>query len=279
MEAKQNPFSVYDFLGYFTPGAVFIYGSILAAAHAKNMDSIDIITDKLSFDKSEIYIPFILLAYVIGHLISFLSSATIERYSIWLSGYPSKYLMGLKHGGFFMVHAKARPKILYKFGRIAVALFLLPIATIDVLLSWIPSRKGYSRDDLDPLIRAIIKRKLVLLLTKHAGLRTPPEEGGAKTHNYFLYAYHYALEYAGNHVAKMNNYVALYGFLRALTFILLMSFWFVFLHIVLLPTDFITAVAMLSFSSSATYLFYLGFVKFYRRYSVEVLMAMAVTVS
>jgi len=202
MDIKQNPFSVYDFLGYFTPGAVFIYGAIFAVAHARHGNAFDVIAATLTFDKPEIYIPFVLLAYVTGHLINFCSSMTIERYSVWFSGYPSKYLMGVKHNGFFSVHKLAKPQWLYRLGRVLMAVFLLPIVTVDVLLNWIPNRKGYSRDDLDPLVRAIIWKKLVSLLSTHAGLKTPPKEGSAQTHNYFIYAYHYALEHANNHVAK-----------------------------------------------------------------------------
>jgi len=76
----------------------------------------------------------------------------------------------------------------------------------------------------------------------------------------------------------MNNYVALYGFLRALTFISLLGFWFVVWHINWLPTTTIMSLVMVFSSSAITYLFYMGFIKFHRRYSVEVLMAMAVSV-
>lgn len=31
---KQNPFSLYDFLGYFTPGAIFLYGCMAAISHS-----------------------------------------------------------------------------------------------------------------------------------------------------------------------------------------------------------------------------------------------------
>lgn len=35
INTKQNPFSIYDFLGYLTPGAVFIYGYVLVRAHQR----------------------------------------------------------------------------------------------------------------------------------------------------------------------------------------------------------------------------------------------------
>lgn len=61
MDSKQNPFGLYDFLGYFTPGAIFLYGVIISLAHLRGGDSyVDVITSYLSFDKAEIYIPFVL---------------------------------------------------------------------------------------------------------------------------------------------------------------------------------------------------------------------------
>jgi hypothetical protein len=34
MDLKQNPFSFYDFLGYFTPGAIFLYAALVVYGHA-----------------------------------------------------------------------------------------------------------------------------------------------------------------------------------------------------------------------------------------------------
>ena len=74
MDLKQNPFSLYDFLGYFTPGALFLYGLMAAYAHAQPLITVlGNITATLSFKTPEVYIPFILVAYATGSL-SFLSS-------------------------------------------------------------------------------------------------------------------------------------------------------------------------------------------------------------
>ena len=40
MESKQNPFSFYDFLGYFTPGAIFLYGLAFISPKILGMESI-----------------------------------------------------------------------------------------------------------------------------------------------------------------------------------------------------------------------------------------------
>ncbi len=75
------------------------------------------------------------------------------------------------------------------------------------------------------------------------------------------------------HVRKYDNYVALYGFLRSIS--LLSNFIFIYLLIAELKTikfdaevDW-AAIWALPVLFLATYLYYLGFIKFYRRYTLE----------
>ena len=58
MDIKQNPFSLYDFLGYFTPGAIFLYGAFAVVGHVMpDKTPTSYITEILSFDKkSEMYV-------------------------------------------------------------------------------------------------------------------------------------------------------------------------------------------------------------------------------
>lgn len=92
----------------------------------------------------------------------------------------------------------------------------------------------------------------------------------------FRFAYHSAYEFSQTHQSKIQNYVALYGFCRNVCFIFLLNFWISVLALALTFFDndthkynylsiFITLFIL--------YVFYCGFVKFYRRYSLEVLMA------
>lgn len=74
-------------------------------------------------------------------------------------------------------------------------------------------------------------------------------------------------------IRKYDNYVALYGFLRSLS--LLCSSIFIFLLVVEIRTikfgceiDW-AAIAVLIVTFCITYLFYLVFIKFYRRYTLE----------
>lgn len=211
MELKQNPFSLYDFLGYFTPGALLLYGLMVAYVHAQpDADILDYIARKLSFQNPEIYIPFILIAYTSGHILSFLSSITVERYSIWAFGYPSKYLLGLPHRGYYAIDKK---RGLRRFVRTFVAILLAPIVVLDWLLGTKAGLRSLYAKELDSLLIAALKGKIERLMTEHAEIKQPEKYGKATEHDFFRYAYHYAVENAPSHLSKMQNYVALYGFL------------------------------------------------------------------
>lgn len=275
MNIKQNPFSFYDFLGYLIPGAIFLYGALLTVGHLSPSDTaIGFVTTRLSFDKPEIYIPFVLLAYIAGHFLSFISSITVERYSIWAHGYPSKYLLGMPSKGYLHVEEN---RVLRKAMRIFVFVALAPISILD----WVLGVKAGMRDlyakSLDKLLIEVLRRRIECLIDHHAQVTDRRAHGKAGQSDFFRYAYHYAVENAENHVPKMQNYVALYGFLRTLTLISLLLFWIVVWHVVTSDISCLVGVLTVSTGAITTYLLFMGFVKFYRRFSLEALMAMAVT--
>ena len=76
----------------------------------------------------EIYVPFILVAYASGHVLSFLSSIFVEKYSIWSVGYPSKYLLGIKNKRYLDFKNSNWRDIAI---RLIVAIALAPIAFLD----------------------------------------------------------------------------------------------------------------------------------------------------
>ena len=278
VNVKQNPFSLYDFLGYFTPGAIFLYGILAAIGHVQADETpITYITQMLSFEKAELYIPFVLAAYTIGHLLSFISSITVERYSIWVYGYPSKYLVGLKHEGFYFAEDK---KVIRRILRTLVWISLLPIAVLDWLLGNLCGFRDLYAKRLDDFLIAAIKKKIRVLMTRHAGIRGKLSDYGTPSEfDFFRYAYHYALENAPSHVPKMQNYVALYGFLRTLTLISIVFFWWgIVWHIFIGTFSVSFALWSITLSSLVSFFLYMGFVKFYRRFSLEALMALSVTI-
>lgn len=275
METKPNPFSIYDFLGYLIPGSVFLYGLLIVIKHISASDlSLDYIATKLSFKSEEIYLLFVLLSYISGHILSFLSSITIERYSIWAHGYPSKYLLGITKSDYFPKEDKTRCVI-----RAVVGLILLPI----VLLDWLLGEKVGMRDlyakPLDQLLINVLRNKIEILIVNHAGIVPKTETHGTPSEaDFFRYAYHYAVENAHNHFAKMQNYVALYGFLRTLTLIAVIIFWDLLWHMLSGVIPISVSLWFLFAAVILAYVLFMAFVKFYRRFSLEALMAMAVTV-
>jgi len=280
-ETKQNPFSIYDFLGYLIPGAIFLYG-LLFIAWFLNLNSSsgislhEYIDRTISFSRAEIYIPYILLAYALGHFFSFLSSITIESYSIWTLGYPSKYLLGISQKAYLEVN-KA-PVKLRKAVRILVWVSLLPISILDYIFGQkLKVRELYAKG-LDAYLRGAIGIKIQILINKQALIEDPSKYGSSSECDFFRYVYHYALENAPNHIPKMQNYIALYGFLRTLTFISVLFFWSFLLWYVFSSSN-MYSIIFIFIISIFSYVFYMGFIKFYRRFSLEALMAMTVIIN
>nr|WP_250179827.1 hypothetical protein [Escherichia coli] len=81
------------------------------------------------------------------------------------------------------------------------------------------------------------------------------------------------------HQTKIQNYVALYGFCRNICLIFIISFWVsvpTFIYRLCTHSDYLYSLLSIMLSFFFVYVFYVGFVKFYRRYTLEVLMAFAV---
>lgn len=256
---KQNPFSLYDFLGYLTPGAIFLYGLLFAFNHSGPFTSfISVINQYLGFNKAEIYIPFILLAYTTGHFLSFLSSITIEQYSIWAFGYPSRYLIKLKP-----------PKIGLHY--ILLSILILPIFVCDAIGNCIGMRSLYAKALEKPLVN-VLKERLKHFIKEHAGIKKPGKIDWAIKEGFFRYVYHYALENASNHLPKFQNYVALYGFMRTITLIAVIFYWGIVIHVFKETLSYYYLFLFL-----IPYFFFMSFSKLFRKFSVEVFMAFLVT--
>lgn len=274
MEMKQNPFSFYDFLGYLTPGAIFLYGAMAAYRHSlADTLSVEQIAALVGLDKAEAYVPLILLAYAVGHLLNFISSITIERYSLWAMGYPSKYLLGVKHGGYFGV---SDSRALHWVIRCLVFILILPVSAMDLVLGKVLRLRGLYAKKLDDLLIKLITAKVYSLMRKKGGLKNPSDHGKAHDTDFFHFAYHYAVENAPNHFPKMQNYVALYGFLRTLTLLSVLLFWAVVWHVYVGTMSLTGSAILLALLLINCYLFFMAFVKFYRRFSLEALMAISV---
>lgn len=285
---KQNPFSFYDFLGYLIPGALICYLTLLL----NKIDQINTLTDiintvskneEFQFDK---VLFFIIISYSFGHSISYLSSITIEKYANWKYDYPSKYLLGLNNIQKYYVK-EAPWKI--KFFKILLALLLFPIVIFDLILGEFFNFKAFYTKKLDNFLVEVIKEKNLVLLDK----LYPPDYRGLKNHDFHRIISHYVYENSKHHQFKMTNYVALYGFLRAITFITTIICWIVFFVTVENSYNYLYSIECINFSTLnnsidysriftlvilalISYVYFMGFMKFYRRYSLEAYMLVAI---
>jgi hypothetical protein len=274
MDPKQNPFSVYDFLGYFTPGALLLYGTLFFfGLHSNETSVLDHLKETLSFDKPEIYIPFVLISYVAGHLINYMSSITVERYSIWALDYPSRYLLNREYSGYFGV---SEHKTLRRFLRLFIAILILPVSVLDFLLGYLFGMRDLYAKKLDDFLITIIQNKSKKLIKSDKDLGFNAESEDHQKYDSFRYIYHYAVEHSANHLPKMQNYVALYGFLRSLTLLSVILFWCLLWHVYFNPLPSQRAYLEIACTSLLAFAFYIAFVKFYRRFTLEAFMAATV---
>ena len=272
MELKPNPFSVYDFLGYFVPGASIVYGAIVVYGYTQaGTAPLDSIHSVFAGSRPELYIPFVIVSYVIGHLASFLSSISIERYSVWRHGYPSKYLLGQTSDSYW----EKGKSSLFNIGRIMVGIILAPISLPDVVVSLTSNGQRLYARPLDPFLINVIKHKTQQVLQK---LNLKEEvEPPKKSDDSFRVLYHFAVEHAENHYPKMQNYVALYGFLRTTTFLLVSAFWILTWYLLTNYSRIGQRLGLILVSIILCNISYAAFLKFYRRFSLEAFMAVSTT--
>lgn len=127
---------------------------------------------------------------------------------------------------------------------------------------------------LDPLLSEIIRTNVERLLRRRSGVADLKEYGSPVATDYFRFAYHFAVENCPSHFAKMQNYVALYGLMRTLTFVAILFWWVAFVHLFWAgPISLVIASNLLL--SALSIVLYLSFIKFYRRFNLEVYMAIS----
>ncbi len=268
MRSVQNPFSIYDFLGYLVPGIILAIGIVIAASLQQlSIDPRGFLTKVFSGISVELYLPALIICYLAGHLVSYLSSVTVERYSVWTVGYPSAYMLKRKVQGYLYSEDKGIVRVITIAKRLVIALALLPVVVLDLLLGvLLRFRKQQAKvldDHLIQTVEASIKPIIQVVISQ------------AKTneqHDFFRIVYHYVLEKCSNHVPKMQNYVALYGFLRTTCLIFIVLIWLLIINAIVIR-DFGPSWMPILISSLASYILYLDFNKFYRKFSLEVFMA------
>ena len=93
---KDNQFSLYDLFGYLIPGSfLVIMIKVFKEFITKTNVTFESVQDSIpKLNTVEVFIS-IIFFYIVGHVINLISSYTIEIYSTWNYGYPSKYLLNI----------------------------------------------------------------------------------------------------------------------------------------------------------------------------------------
>lgn len=270
---KQNPFSLYDFLGYFIPGALLIY-LLLFIQYLENFKGQFVFLNFLNIgydtNLGELLF-FVIISYGFGHLINFMSSITIEKYANWKYDYPSKYLLGIEKNEYWQKSRK-----IGNLWRILLPILILPVTIFDLILGDILRFKDFYTRKLDDFLIEVIKEKgqnLVILLFKNKAKNSDVSNIGK--YDFFRIFAHYTFENTINHQFKLVNYVVLYGFLRTLTLITVIAFWYSLYSFIILKSNLINFYTVICIGI-ISYIFFMAFMKFYRRYTLEGFMLIAI---
>lgn len=267
---QQNPFSLYDFLGYFIPGALALYLLFILGLHDL-LDSNDIISKIVLGDENgnfSYYLFLVIISYSFGHIINFCSSMLVETYAKHKYGYPSKYILGYSKKSYFDSYRSIGNII-----RFFIWIIIIPISLIDLLFGEFLNFKEYYTRPVDQQTINTIKVKVrKMLLQLGFEIKKWDDEKVFTKIDFYKIASHYVYEHTTAHRFKLTNYVILYGFLRSLSLINVILFWYSFVLFFKEQIFFSKEFIFLLLSSFIGYISYIGFLKFYRRYTLEGLM-------
>lgn len=292
---EKNPFSIHDFLGYVLPGGVAL---LLAYMVYKNpqcnymtsQEFIDAIINtvtalkKKGFSTIQLSVATIMISYIAGHLVAYISSITVERVAIWHYNYPSIFLLSDKPQPRFLADIKEqgnKKECVKAIGnlilRLAVSLLLLPLTACVLLVCFFQLRQYFIKP-LDKFLQSSIRLKFEML-ARELGISEIERSKDSDSHRII---YHYVYENFPGHRAKMDNYVALYGVLRSLTLISNIFIMYIckcqayylcnnFTWDLLCTYPYMK----MMFIVLIQFLFFMAFMKFYRRFTLESFMCMA----
>lgn len=266
---KQNPFSIYDFLGYLIPGAVLLYSTLFILQYKNTLEFLNTNKNITSFELLG-FIPFVLLAYLLGHILAICASIFIESFSNYKNGYPSSYLFDNQNISYLSCKNKTD-----NIKRIILYIVIIPISFLNTfMVDWFNFSSLKQSKELTSPLKGVVFKQCCKILKEKFDIETDSwdlQAGIAGDQLRLLY--HYSFEFSERHASKLQNYVSLYGFSRNISFVFIILFWMSLFSVDCSNT--ITIFMPLIFGI-ISYIFYIGFVKFYRRYSLETLMAACV---
>ena len=307
---NKNPFSIYDFLGYLFPGLVALmavtYVAFSLEQSVNKLFSItnfkDVFTIEVSISEWQSTVVIIILSYIAGHIVAYLSSVVVEKFSNRLFKYPSLHLIHATDDAlalpkpFFARSMDDLSRLLHRYfrlrdnwgmknwgsflWRVVIGFVLLPIS-VPMIVGIIFSINRFIARPLDEYVRNSIVDKLNRL-AERLKITLPDVNSEDDFHRIVM---HYVYLNIPNCQRKVDNYVAMYGFLRAMTLIACLLFDYLFFDYLFFIGNAIFVESQTLVFDSATFLkfiflivvcnlLFLGFVKYYRRFTLENFMAL-----
>lgn len=274
---EKGPFSLYDFMGYFFPGALTIYLVVLGQHDMMSYFSKDFFQNtKKSFIDIPIYLMlfYVIISYCLGHFLSFFSTLTIEKYTRLVYEDPSKILLSDKD---FQPKNYMQSLTLNKW-RLVMFILIWPLIVYDwLLVRYLKYNHSYLKR-IEAPYKDLVKTRINKVFRDIGHSSDVFKE---EANNYHRLLIHYNYEFTKYHGHKLMNYVSLYGFLRVITLVSCLFFNYIFISYLCthsLQMDWIGFKNLVYFLlclfsvASMTFIFYLGYLKFYRRYTLENLM-------
>lgn len=293
---EKNPFSIYDFFGYLFPGFFFLiilvvflpFNAELNASdyfklsHLVALCTEDFNIQSFSFGESSLLaIIILIIAYILGHIISYLSSLTIEYLATRAFHYPSAFLLNVQSCKLKNVIRYYIPKsmnLFLKVYRVFLAFLLFPISTFILIFGCESTHLiHFITRPVDKYIRENIKRKFIEI-REYLRMSSLDVNHDIDLHRIVM---HYVFLNIPESHSKTDNYLALYGFLRAMSLCFCLLFDYLLVkYLLTLNFDYAinwTAICYLSVIYLISVLLFLGFMKFYRRFTLENYMAILTT--
>ena len=158
--------------------------------------------------------------------------------------------------------------MLFYLARLVVAISVLPIVVFSVVLGGLFNVRKFYIKETDNYTKTEIKKRIMRLCHKLDITEITDENIMGCKLNYHRFVTFYEYEKSKKHCVKMDNYVALYDFMRSVTMVLVVYTWYVAYHLFFWDIDIHTSLYVLG-SAFLTYFFFMAYMKFYRRYTEE----------
>ncbi|MCJ9428931.1 hypothetical protein [Kordiimonas marina] len=287
---ENLPFTTYDLVGYLVPGSVVVLIFFLHNNFFSNSLSSMLEKGNTAFQVIA-FLILLILSYVMGHVLSYLSSEVSEKFIVRSLGYPTVYLMGRSYAPLDQAKqkktagARIRKNIMDQlygggFGWrgpwFTRAIFIFHIVLLPVILGSMLLGFGFYTEPLSPCVVNECKKRFTKIWPSYSNYIK--EQNG----DWFSLLSYYTLNKYPYVAPKAYNYVVLYGFLRSFLFLGTIVCWLLVFDLMFDCLDFHDHTKYLGGTEWALICFWLftwiigmAYCKFYRRYSREIISSFA----